>query len=424
MKLSIKSSIKKILFILIILMCFITVPVSALNVNSKNVVLYKLDNKEKVFGLKSNEKVSIASLTKIMTVIVAIENLKSLDQEITITKDMIKGLVEQEAYVVGLKEGQKVTYRDLLYSSLIASGADATNAIAIGISGSIPKYVKLMNQKAKELGLNNTSFANPIGLDDKNNYSTTEEVAKLLMYAYDNKTFKEIFETKEYEFKDKSLKVESSLIHHGKRVNLDTSMILGAKTGYDIDAGRCLASIAYDKKNDIYYLLVTTKADDDTSVMYNIKDAVDIYNYFFDNYSYHDLIKKNDDLVSIKTKYLKDDEVTFKSDKQVKLYYNNNNFNKKNIKITYSGIKEIKPFTKKGSTLGTVSVYYKDKLIDKIDIKLTEKPKLDIKKVIVGNYFTIISILIFVFAIVAFYFAIKRYIKAKRKKYRKYKRYM
>jgi serine-type D-Ala-D-Ala carboxypeptidase (penicillin-binding protein 5/6) len=162
-----KLSIKKILFIIIILMCFITVPVKALNVNSKNVVLYKLDTKEKIFGLKSNEKVSIASLTKIMTVIVAIENIKDQNQEITITNDMLKGLAEQEAYVVGLKEGQKVTYKDLLYATLIASGADATNALAIGISGSTSKYVKLMNQKAKDLGLNNTSFANPIGLDDK-----------------------------------------------------------------------------------------------------------------------------------------------------------------------------------------------------------------------------------------------------------------
>jgi serine-type D-Ala-D-Ala carboxypeptidase (penicillin-binding protein 5/6) len=236
------------------------------------------------------------------------------------------------------------------------------------------------------------------------------------MYAYNNDTFKQIFETKEYEFKDKSLTVESSLVHYAKRVNLDTSMILGAKTGYEEDAGRCLASIAYDKKNDIYYLLVTTKADDDTSVMYNIKDAVNIYNYFFNNYSYHDLVKKNDKLVTIKTKYLKDDEITFKSAKQVKLYYNNNNFDTKNIKIAYAGIKEIKPFTKKGSTIGTVSVYYKDKLIDKIDIKLTNKPKLDIKKVILDNYFTIICILFFIFDVVLFYFTIKRYINIKRKK--------
>ncbi len=403
---------KKVLFLILsVFLFFIVIPVDALNVNSKNIVLYNLDTYERVFGYKDTDKVSIASLTKIMSAVVALENIDDLDKEVTITEDMLKGLKEKNAYVVGLKVGQKVSYRELLYACIVASGADATNAIAISVSGSVDSFVVLMNKKAKELELNNTSFANPIGLDDKNNYSTVNEVAELLMYALKNDTFKEIFTTDVYVFKDKSITVKSSMREGGKNADVDTSMILGAKTGYDTDAGRCLASIAYDKKNDVNYLLVTTGADDDYNKMYNIKDAYELYTYFFTNYSYHILVEKNADILNIDTKYLKDDFVTFKSNEEIKLLYNNKDFDKNNIKLSYTGIKQIKPFTKKGEKLGVLDVYYKDKLIKSIDIVLDNKPSISIIKVIKGEWFTILSVLIFVFSLVVFIFTIKKYLK-------------
>ena len=408
---------KRVLFIILsVFLFFVVIPVNALNTNSKNIFLYNLDTNEKVFGYKDNEKVSIASLTKIMTAVVALENIDNLDKEVIITNDMLKGLKEKEAFVVGLKVGQKVSYRELLYACVMASGADATNAIAISMSGSVDKFVSLMNNKAKELQLSNTSFANPIGFDDKNNYSTVEEVAILLMFALMNDTFKQIFITDLYEFKDKSITVKSSMRESGKHANIDTSMILGAKTGYDIDAGRCLASIAYDKKNDINYLLVTTGADDDYNKMYNVKDAYEIYTYFFTNYSYHTLVEKNSEIIKISTRYLKDDFVTFKSLEEIKLLYNNNDFDRNNIKYSYTGIKEIKPFTKKGSKLGVLDVYYKDKLIKSIDIVLENKPGISVIKVIKGEWFTILSVLIFTFSLVVFIFTLKKFLKA-------YKRY-
>lgn len=408
---------KRVLFIILsVFLFFVVIPVDALSTSSKNIVLYNLDTNEKVFGYKDNEKVSIASLTKIMTAVVALENIDNLDKEVTITKDMLKGLREKDAYVVGLEVGQKVSYRELLYACVVASGADATNAIAFSMSGSEDKFVSLMNNKAKELKLNNTSFANPIGFDDKNNYSTVDEVATLLKYALKNDTFKQIFTTDLYEFKDKSITVKSSMREGGKRANVDTSMILGAKTGYDIDAGRCLASIAYDKKNDINYLLVTTGADDDYNKMYNVKDAYELYTYFFTNYSYHVLVSKNSEVLKINTKYLKDDFVAFKSLEEIKLLYNNKDFDKNNIKLSYTGIKQIKPFTKKGSKLGVLDVYYKDKLVKSIDIILDNKPGISIVKVIKGEWFMILSILVFIFSLVVFIFTLKKFSKA-------YKRY-
>lgn len=404
---------KKFIFMILSVLLFcVAIPVDALSINSKNVVLYNLDTNEKVFGYKDTQKVSIASLTKIMTAVVALENIDNLDKKVVITKDMLKGLKEKDAYVVGLKVGQEVSYMELLYACVMASGGDATNAIAISISGSIDEFVVLMNKKAKELNLNNTSFANPIGFDDTSNYSTVTEVAQLLMYALKNNTFKKVFTTDSYEFKDKSIIVKSSMRESGKSAGIDTSMILGAKTGYTPHAGMCLASIAYDNKNDINYLLVTTGADSDYDKYYNIKDAYEMYNYFFTNYSYHVLVEKNSEIIKISTKYLKDDFITFKSNEEVRLLYNNNDFDKNNIKLSYTGIKQIKPFTKRKEKLGVLDIYYKDKVIKSIDIILESKSSIDIIKVIKGEWFTVLSIFIFLFSLTVFIFTFKKFLKS------------
>ena len=152
---------KKILLTLIILFSFINV--SALEISSENYALYNLNNNEIVLEKNKDEFTQIASLTKIMTTIVAIENIENFDETITMTSEMFKGLYEQNAYQIGLRVGEKVTYNDLLYGTLIASGADATRGLTISIAGSEEAYVELMNKKAKELKLKNTIFKNPVG---------------------------------------------------------------------------------------------------------------------------------------------------------------------------------------------------------------------------------------------------------------------
>ena len=169
---------------------------------------------------------------------------------------------------------------------------------------------------------------------------------------------------------------------------------------------------AYDNKNDINYLLVTTGADSDYDKYYNIKDAYEMYNYFFTNYSYHVLVEKNSEIIKISTKYLKDDFITFKSNEDVKLLYNNNDFDKNNIKLSYTGIKQIKPFTKRKEKLGVLDIYYKDKVIKSIDIILESKSSIDIIKVIKGEWFTVLSIFIFLFSLTVFIFTFKKFLKS------------
>lgn len=357
---------KKILFS-IFLFLFIVTDIHALELNSEHVVLYNLNDDEVVYELNKDEQTSIASLTKIMTTLVAIEHISSYDEKVTIRNDMFVGLKEANAAVIGLRHNQVVTYNDLLYGMFLASGADATRAIAISLAGSEENFVDWMNQKAKDLGLEHTHFENTVGLDDKNHYSTVDEVATLLKVAFENEKFKEIFMTETYTFSDQSITVSSTFKKIAKTYNLPYDFILGAKTGYTDQAGRCLASIAYDETNQIMYLLVTTNADSSPK---HILDAVNIYHYYFNHYKYYPLVKTGDVIVTLPTIYSKVKEVSFYSPKDITTYLDHE-VSKEEVILEYEGETVIHSNMKSGTKLGVVNVIYNNELIETIDIILT-----------------------------------------------------
>ncbi len=394
---------KKLLLFLVCFSFFI-LKVNALEIDSKHAVLYNLNDQQVVYEEGKDERVSVASLTKIMTTITAIENIADYNQEIIIKSNMFTGLREQNAAVIGLRDGQKVTYHDLLYGMFLGSGADATRAISISIAGSEEKFVELMNQKAKELKLSNTHFVNTVGLDDDLHYSTVDDIAKILNYAFQNEKFKEIFTTKEYTVSDNSIKVSSTFFQTAKKSGIDSSFILGAKTGYTENAGRCLASIAYDESNQITYLLVTTNA---TKAPNHVRDAVTVYDYYFNNYKYHTLMEEGEVLVKIPTKYSKQKEVKISSNKEIKKYLSND-FSKEDVRIDYKGEKIITPSMKKKERLGVAGIYYKDELVSEVDILLPEKISFSLLLFISIHRITFITLSILIIAIIVLCICLKR----------------
>ncbi len=203
---------KRYYYILVFLFLLIPIYVNGLeypSTNSKIVEIYDLTENKVLYEVGNKDKVYIASLTKIATTITAIENIKNLDEKVTITQGMLN-TVSNIASTAGLKAGDVVTYRDLLYASMVPSGADATNSLAILTSGSIDNFVNKMNDLVKRIGLTNTHFVNVTGLDVENHYSTVEEVRKLLVYALSNDLFKQIYMTRDYTLTN-GLKVKSTL---------------------------------------------------------------------------------------------------------------------------------------------------------------------------------------------------------------------
>lgn len=334
---------------------------SEFELSAENVILYNLNDNNILYEQNSNEITSIASLTKMMTALVAIENISDYDAYVTITS---ADFVGTDGYSkAGFNVGDEVTYRDLLYGILLPSGADAVNAIVRNTLG-YDDFIAAMNNKAEEIGLKNTSFSNPVGKDDEDNYSTASDIAKLLMYALENDLFKEIFTTKEYTATN-GLTLECTLYPYKDILEIDK--IVGSKSGFTRGAGRCLASIT--TLNGVDYLLVVMHATTDQNYS-AVQDSITIYNYYNDNYSYQTVLSTSDILKTIPIKWSKEKEYQITSSEDVELYLKNGTADE--LEVTYDGVDEIKKYTQKGTKLGTITISDGDDMLYTTDVILDE----------------------------------------------------
>lgn len=250
--------------------------IEELKLGSQEYLLIDTTHNQIVMSKDADKVVKVASLSKIMTAIVVLENRK-LDEVVTITRPMISGLYD---YVVtGLQVGQKVSVEDLLYALLLVSAGDAAQALAISTSGSIAGFADLMNSRVAALGLKNTHFSNPTGMD-YDNYSTASDISVILQEALKNPTFVKMFEAQEWHMTSINKTVEKSFKQRAH--------IKGGKTGYTELAGRCLASTA--TIDGIDYLLINLGADPKTSN--HIDDAEKLYAFIEQKYEPQTIINK------------------------------------------------------------------------------------------------------------------------------------
>ena len=278
--------------ILFFCLFFLSFPVYAIpSISSTNVYFYEIDREEVLYEKGAKEKISIASLTKLMTALVALDEIKDLDAKVTLTANDFKGLVEAHASQAGFRIGEVVTYRDLLYGLLLPSGAECALALSNHLVGSENAMVQKMNEKASTLGLQNTHFVNTTGLDEEGHYSTLEEVAIILREGLKNPDFEKIFSSRKYTTSNKNHTFESTLEKNSRIAKIDTSYIQGSKTGYTYDAGLCLASVA--SHDGEQYLLITAGADYKSGKPNQVIDSDKLYQYFFTNYEYKGCLKRD-----------------------------------------------------------------------------------------------------------------------------------
>lgn len=388
---------KKVVFFLFSLFFFCySVYAENFDITGEYVSLYNMNEDILLYSKNDTKKTSIASLTKMMTTLVAIEEIDNLDKIITIKERDFEGTVGYSK--AGFKVGDKVTYRDLLYGIILPSGADAVNAVVNNTLG-YDKFIKKMNEIAKKIGMNDTSYANPVGKDDENNYSTSNDLAKLLKYALKNETFKTIFTTKNYKTSN-GLNLESTVNRYENILN--TNEIKGAKSGFTKDAGRCLASIT--TLNNVDYLLVVINSS--TISPYNaVKDTITIYDYYNNNYGYKNII--NDDT------FIKEIPVDFSKEKTYKITGSEDieKYLKNNTEVTYKyvGSDKVTFNTKKGSKLGVVKIYDGDVLLATSNVYLENNIE----------YYPIITYIMIGIAVIFVILIVK---KIKKKKHRRRRR--
>lgn len=388
---------KKVVFFLFSLFFFCySVYAENFDITGEYVSLYNMNEDILLYSKNDTKKTSIASLTKMMTTLVAIEEIDNLDKIVTIKERDFEGTVGYSK--AGFKVGDKVTYLDLLYGIILPSGADAVNAVVNNTLG-YDKFIKKMNETAKRLGMNDTSYANPVGKDDENNYSTSSDLAKLLKYALKNETFKTIFTTKNYKTSN-GINLESTVNRYENILN--TNEIKGAKSGFTKDAGRCLASIT--TLNNVDYLLVVINSS--TTSPYNaVKDTITIYDYYNNNYGYKNII--NDDT------FIKEIPVDFSKEKTYKITGSEDieKYLKNNTEVTYKyvGSDKVTFNTKKGSKLGVVKIYDGDVLLATSNVYLENNIE----------YYPIITYIMIGIAVIFVLLIVK---KKKKKKHRRRRR--
>lgn len=256
-------------------------PVDLDHLNSPNAILVDLNSEKVLVEQNSSERIYPASLTKIMTAILAIEKTPDLDQTLTFSPDLFQDLYLQNASMAGFQPGEEVKFKDALYGILLPSGAECCLAFADAIAGSESAFVKMMNQKAAELGMENTHFRNTTGLHDEDHYSTVKDISILLQYALKNEVFRTVFTSSRYSTTPSNAHPDGFTFHSTMFKYLDSAEvtggeILGGKTGYTGEAGLCLASLA--SVNGQEYILVTAHADGSHQTKeLHIMDAVNVY---------------------------------------------------------------------------------------------------------------------------------------------------
>ena len=244
------------LFLIILFLFFATVifSESSLSLSAKSAVLYEPVTDSFLYSKNADARLPMASTTKIMTALVALEN-SSCDDIVEIADEAI-GVEGSSLY---LKKGEVMTMKDLLCALMLRSANDAALAIAYEISGGISEFSNLMNQKAADLGLKNTHFENPHGLDSDEHYTTAKELAIIASEALKNNTFKEIVSTKKTTITNSDGE-ERLVANHNKLLNLYDGAI-GVKTGFTKKCGRCLVGAA--ERDGLTFITVTINAPDD-----------------------------------------------------------------------------------------------------------------------------------------------------------------
>ena len=247
-----------------------------LDLNSRSCVVIDRLSKNILYGKNETNQVKMASTTKIMTAIVVLENY-SLDKTIEVSQKA----ANTGGSRLGLKTGDKITIRDLMYGLMLRSGNDAAVCLAETVAGSIKEFANLMNEKAQELGLSNTHFESPHGLDSDEHYTTAYELALLSDYALKNSTFLNIVRTKNYTI---TINGYPKVISNTNELLGNLEGVYGIKTGFTNGANRCLVTAC--KRGDMDIICVVLGAD---TKNFRTKDSLKLIEYTFKTYQYFNI---------------------------------------------------------------------------------------------------------------------------------------
>lgn len=334
-------------------------------INSRSAVVIDRKSKAVIYGKNENVKKAMASTTKIMTAMVVIQNT-NLNNTVEISKKS----AGTGGSRLGLKVGDKITVKDLLYGLLLRSGNDCAVALAEYVAGSVQEFSNLMNQNAQMLGLNNTHFITPHGLDEEEHYTTAYELAVLTDYALNNEVFAQIVNTKSYTI---NINENTKTLNNTNELLGNLNGVYGVKTGFTNGAGRCLVTSI--KRGDLDIICVVLGADTKKD---RTRDSAKLIEYTFNKYEEINISEKvkesfeswneiNANRINIEKGESSKLELTL-NDKDKIFTYPIEKGTEDNINIEINANLNLKAPVLENTNIGKIKVYYNAKELLEIDI--------------------------------------------------------
>ena len=329
-------------------------------------LLIELNSGTVIYGKNAEDIMYPASLTKIMTCMLAIEYGK-LDDVITVSETALQGL-DEAGSTAGLQPGEQLTLKDVLYCLMLSSANEACNVVAEYISSDVPSFVALMNKTAQELGCKNTHFANPHGLHESDHYTTAMDLSLITRKALGSETFREISGCAEYTVpatnlsEPRNLKTTNYLISTATVADYYYPDAIGIKTGYTSAAGRCVISRAADGNLNLLCVIMNATTDmlEDGSVRYNnFIEARKLFDYGFDNFAYAQVLTRLQPTAQVPVRYGRENKgVVLIPSKDINCVLPKD-YDKTQVTTQYQlDTPELEAPLTQGQKVGNISVYY------------------------------------------------------------------
>lgn len=338
-----------IVYLIIILLSSTIIYGEELNLSGESYILIDGNSGRVLYQKDAHKKMPMASTTKIMTALIALENAK-LDDKITIKNEYV-GVEGSSIY---LREGEIITLKDMLYGLILRSGNDSAVAIASYIGNSVEEFASLMNKKAKSIGALNTNFINPHGLHDDLHYSTAYDMALITKSAFEYEEFKNIVKSKSYVADRK----KDNYYYNKNKTLWEYNGGNGVKTGYTMRSGRCLVSSA--NRNGMQLIAVSLNARDWFNDNYKLLD------YGFNNYKSYLIYDSGQFLKRVNIINGDREYVNLVAEKS--LVYSLKEGERENVKVSLETSDNLQAPIEKGDKMGYICTYLNGKLIDKSNL--------------------------------------------------------
>ena len=331
---------KYILILLIMLINIITLNFNTItlayddfgSIISDSAILINTKTNDIIYNKNIHKKMSPASITKILTAIVTIENTV-LDETVIASKEAVLSI--PDGYIKSdIKIGEILTVEQLLQMLLVHSANDAANVLAEHVGGSIPSFVSMMNTKANDLNLKNSNFTNTYGLEDNNHYSTAYDLSQIMHYGMQNDTFRKFTSLASCAISKTNMSNTRTYSNTNKLIVPDDSyyysFATSGKTGFTTNAGNCLVSSAFKNDTELICVVLGGRSTSSKNISTRFTDSKKLYEYTFNNFSYKNLTEINKVITStsIKNSSGKEISVDLVSDKNINVYISDNDFEK------------------------------------------------------------------------------------------------